>query len=66
MTERKKRRFKSEIHRKDDTVDSKEKTAFMETSLFERAVKHIADGAWLYKEVIADVLSFSSLIDAFV
>lgn len=47
-------------------VDSKEKTAFMETSLFERAVKHIADGAWLYKEVIADVLSFASLIDAFV
>jgi uncharacterized protein YchJ len=34
-------------------VDSKEKTAFMETSLFERAVKHIANGAWLYKVVIA-------------
>jgi SEC-C motif-containing protein len=42
-------------------VDSKEKTAFMETSLFERAGKHIANGAWLYKEVIDDVLSFASL-----
>lgn len=41
-------------------VDSKEKTAFMETSLFERAGKHIANGAWLYKEVIDDVLSFAS------
>lgn len=30
----------------------REKTAFMETSLFERAGKHIANGAWLYKEVI--------------
>ena len=24
----------------------------METSLFERAGKHVANGAWLYKEVI--------------
>lgn len=31
-------------------VDSREKTAFMETSTFERAGKHIANGAWLYKE----------------
>jgi hypothetical protein len=26
----------------------------METSLFERAGKHIANGAWLYKEVIVN------------
>mmetsp|Transcript_11384 Transcript_11384/g.24650 ORF Transcript_11384/g.24650 Transcript_11384/m.24650 type:complete len:246 (+) Transcript_11384:116-853(+) len=31
-------------------VDSREQTAFMETSTFERAGKHIANGAWLYKE----------------
>lgn len=31
-------------------VDSREKSAFMETSTFERAGKHIANGAWLYKE----------------
>jgi len=30
-------------------VDSREKTAFMETSKFERAGKHIRGGAWLYK-----------------
>jgi len=30
-------------------VDSREKTAFMETSLFERAGKNIMDGAWLCK-----------------
>ena len=30
-------------------VDSREKTAFMETSTFERAGKHIREGAWLYK-----------------
>ena len=30
-------------------VDSREKTAFMETSTFERAGKHIRGGAWLYK-----------------
>ena len=40
-------------------VDSREKTAFMETSLFERAGKHIADGAWLYKEVISIELFFT-------
>ena len=30
-------------------IDSREKTAFMETSTFERAGKHIREGAWLYK-----------------
>lgn len=36
-------------------ADSKERTAFMETSLFERAGKHIRNGAWLYKSgVISD------------
>jgi len=30
-------------------VDSREKTAFMETSTFERAGKHIRQGAWLYR-----------------
>ncbi len=30
-------------------VDSREKTAFMETSTFERAGKHIREGAWLYR-----------------
>lgn len=30
-------------------VDSREKTAFMETSLFERGGKNIMDGAWLCK-----------------
>jgi hypothetical protein len=30
-------------------VDTREKTAFMETSTFERAGKHIREGAWLYK-----------------
>lgn len=29
--------------------DSREKTAFMETSTFERAGEHIRDGVWLYK-----------------
>ncbi|KAL3792900.1 hypothetical protein ACHAWO_004229 [Cyclotella atomus] len=36
-------------------VDSREKTAFMETSTFERAGKHIANGAWLYKEGVIEV-----------
>ncbi|KAK1735134.1 UPF0225 family protein [Skeletonema marinoi] len=31
-------------------VDSREKTAFQETSSFERAGKNIMGGAWLYKE----------------
>lgn len=31
-------------------VDSREKTAFMETSTFERAGKHIREGAWLYRD----------------
>jgi uncharacterized protein YchJ len=36
-------------------ADSRERTAFMETSLFERAGKHIRNGAWLYKSgVISD------------
>jgi uncharacterized protein YchJ len=35
-------------------VDSREKTAFMETSSFERAGKHIANGAWLYKEGVIE------------
>ena len=35
-------------------VDSREKSAFMETSTFERAGKHIADGAWLYKEGVIE------------
>lgn len=35
-------------------VDSREKTAFMETSTFERAGKHIAGGAWLYKEGVIE------------
>lgn len=35
-------------------VDSREKTAFMETSTFERGGKHIAKGAWLYKEGIIE------------
>lgn len=29
--------------------DSREKTAFMETSTFERAGEHIHGGAWLYR-----------------
>jgi hypothetical protein len=35
----------------------REKTAFMETSSFERAGKHIANGAWLYKEVTVIIYS---------
>ncbi|KAL3788288.1 hypothetical protein HJC23_002862 [Cyclotella cryptica] len=35
-------------------VDSREKTAFMETSTFERAGKHIANGAWLYKDGVIE------------
>ncbi|KAL7537910.1 hypothetical protein ACHAXR_008151 [Thalassiosira sp. AJA248-18] len=35
-------------------VDSREKTAFMETSTFERGGKHIANGAWLYKEGVIE------------
>ena len=35
-------------------VDSRENTAFMETSTFERAGKHIRGGAWLYKDGIAE------------
>ena len=31
-------------------VDSREKTAFMETSTFVRAGKHIRQGAWLYRD----------------
>lgn len=32
----------------------REKTAFMETSKFERAGKHIANGAWLYLEGVIE------------
>ena len=35
-------------------VDSRERTAFMETSLFERAGKHIRQGAWLYKSGVVE------------
>ena len=35
-------------------VDSREKTAFMETSTFERAGKHIRQGAWLYKSGVVE------------
>lgn len=31
-------------------ADSREKTSFMETSTFERAGKHIRQGAWLYRD----------------
>ena len=31
-------------------VDSREKTSFLEKSTFERAGKHIRQGAWLYKD----------------
>lgn len=31
-------------------VDSREKTAFMETSTFQRAGRHIRQGAWLYRD----------------
>jgi uncharacterized protein YchJ len=31
-------------------VDSRERTAFMETSTFERGGKHIRGGAWLYRD----------------
>lgn len=30
-------------------VDSREKTAFMETSTFERGGEHLCGGAWLYR-----------------
>lgn len=30
--------------------DSRERTAFMETSTFERGGKHIRGGAWLYRD----------------
>ena len=35
-------------------VDSREKTSFMETSTFERAGKHIRQGAWLYKDGVVE------------
>ena len=37
-------------------VDSREKTAFMETSTFERAGKHIREGAWLYKSGVVETV----------
>jgi len=35
-------------------VDSRELTAFMETSTFERCGKHIRQGAWLYRSGIVE------------
>jgi hypothetical protein len=37
-------------------VDTRERTAFMETSTFERAGKHIREGAWLYKSGIVEAV----------
>ena len=39
-------------------VDSREKTAFMETSLFERAGKNIMNGAWLCEFCVYTLLSY--------
>ena len=41
-------------------VDSREKTAFMETSTFERAGKHIRGGAWLYKSGVVEAVPVES------
>ena len=35
-------------------IDSRETTSFMETSTFERAGKHIRQGAWLYRSGIVE------------
>lgn len=35
-------------------VDSRERTAFMETSTFERGGKHIRNGAWLYRDGVIE------------
>jgi len=35
-------------------IDSREKTSFMETSTFERAGKHIREGAWLYRSGVVE------------
>lgn len=35
-------------------ADSREQTAFMETSTFQKAGKHIREGAWLYREGIVE------------
>ena len=37
-------------------VDTREKTSFMETSTFERAGKHIREGAWLYKSGVVEAV----------
>ncbi len=37
-------------------IDSREKTSFMETSTFERAGKHIREGAWLYKSGVVEAV----------
>jgi len=44
-------------------VDSREKTAFMETSTFERAGKHIRGGAWLYKSGIVEPVEQENDVD---
>ena len=35
-------------------LDSRERTAFMETSTFERAGKHVRGGAWLYRDGVVE------------
>lgn len=35
-------------------IDSREKTAFQEVSTFERAGKHIREGAWLYRSGVVE------------
>lgn len=37
-------------------IDSRERTSFMETSTFERAGKHIREGAWLYKSGVVETV----------
>lgn len=44
-------------------VDIREKTAFMETSTFERAGKHIREGAWLYKSGIVEAIPGQTIVD---
>jgi SEC-C motif-containing protein len=44
-------------------VDIREKTAFMETSTFERAGKHIRNGAWLYKSGIVEAIPGQTIVD---
>ena len=44
-------------------VDSREKTAFMETSTFERVGKHIRQGAWLYRSGDAEPVNIVEGVD---